>query len=116
MYRWPIATVAYAGIIQNYLHFSTAFKEMLETPDSAPNSPKRTAKKDQISKLQADPKQRLGSSLSPLENSVKPVIQSPAKSSKSKDEKKGGSLSSGHKTKIRKALQKFNFLPRGANR
>jgi len=82
---------------------------------SSPESPRHSAKKNQISKLQTDAKQRL-SAPSSLENNVPPVIQSPRKQNKSKDEKKTGSLSSGHKTKIRKALQKFNFLPRSANR
>lgn len=85
---------------------------MLQTPDS---SPSKMTKKEQIARLQADPKQRMSSSS--LDSNVQPVINAPVTRGKHhKEEKKGGSLSTGHKTKIRKALMKFNFLPRNVNR
>ena len=92
-----------------------AFKEMLLTPDNSPGS--RPSKQDHIARLQADPKQRL--STPNLDNPRPPVINSPAKDKGSKGKHgadKHQIMSTGHKTKIRKALQKFNFLPRNVNR
>ena len=81
---------------------------MLLTPD---NSPARAAKKEHISKLQADPKQRLSST--DTDNGVQPIINTPSKG-KNKSEK--GFMSTGSRTKLRKALAKFTFLPRNVNR
>ena len=58
-----------------------------------------------------DYKQRL--SVPDLNRAVQPVINSPHKDKRDRDR---GFMSTGHKTKIRKALMKFNFLPRNVHR
>ena len=97
----------------------SAFKEMLVTPDPSP----RQGRAGQTTSS-SDPRQRL--SVPDLEAAiVPPVIHSPSKhhtsssssssQNKSSKDKKDGFMSQGHRTKIRKALAKFNFLPRNVN-
>lgn len=82
------------------------------TPD---NSPIHASKKDHHLLLVSNsdnPRRQL--SVPELGCQVVPIINSPHKDRK--DPKERGFMSTGHKTKIRKALMKFNFLPRNVNR
>ena len=82
---------------------------MLITPESSPGL-SHHRKKDQYGHVTSDPLQRM--SAPDLDDCVPPVI-SP---SKTKADKKDKGLPAGQKSKIRKALMKFNIKPRNVTR
>ncbi|XP_064594655.1 rap guanine nucleotide exchange factor 6-like isoform X3 [Liolophura sinensis] len=83
-----------------------AFKEMLQVPDRS----SRKGKKDEIAKLQTDPKQRL--SAPDLEAAAVPPVITITKDKKSDKKDTKSFMAFGNKTKLRKALMKMNIIPR----
>ena len=83
---------------------------MLQTPE---NSPGHSPKKDQIARLQPDPKQRLSAPLIQVDGVSQPLINQkpPLAADKVGQMKDKSFMSTGHRAKIRKALMKFNFMP-----
>jgi hypothetical protein len=82
-----------------------AFKEMNAAADGQPVTAT-------LSRLQPESKQRL--STPNLEHPTLPVLNKDRP--KGKQSEKPPIMSAGHKTKIKKALQKFSLLPRNVNR
>ncbi|KAI0211121.1 Rap guanine nucleotide exchange factor 2 [Lamellibrachia satsuma] len=89
-----------------------AFKEMLVTPD---NSPGHKRKREQIAKLQNDPRQRLSASDLDQVSIVPPFINKPGRERGANEKKERRFMSTGHKAKIRKALMRMNLLPRSGS-
>lgn len=91
----------------------TAFKEMLQTPDTSPRA--RGRKTVEIARLQADPRARLDVPPPPPPPPA-PVPPSPSKQPPQQTaptpNKAGGFMTLGPKKRLQKALIKMNILPK----